>query len=144
MYSVLLAAIDGSPRSRGIFSAALQIANRFDARVHLYRAVSLPADFPAAAHMPPDLLPAFLENEACEFLATLAGDQLRVHCEPPELTTVQPWRAIIAFAAKIRADLIVIGSHGHSGWDRVLGTNASKVVDHADRNVLVVHEREQA
>ena len=104
----------------------------------------MPADFPAAAHMPPDPLPAFLENEAREFLATLARGDLRIDCEAPELTMVQPWRAIIAFAEKIRADLIVIGSHGHSGWARVLGTNASKVVDHADRNVLVVHEPQKA
>lgn len=33
---------------------------------------------------------------------------------------------------------IVIGSHGHGGIDRVLGTTAAKLVNHADRNVLVV------
>ena len=38
-------------------------------------------------------------------------------------------------------DLIVIGSHGYGAIDRVLGTTAAKVVNHADRTVLVVREK---
>lgn len=33
---------------------------------------------------------------------------------------------------------VVIGAHGYGGLDRVLGTTASRVVNHADRSVLVV------
>ena len=36
------------------------------------------------------------------------------------------------------ADLIVIGAHGYGRLDRLLGTTASKVVNHADRDILVV------
>jgi nucleotide-binding universal stress UspA family protein len=36
-------------------------------------------------------------------------------------------------------DLIVIGSHGYHGLDRVLGTTAARVSNLARRNVLVVH-----
>ena len=36
------------------------------------------------------------------------------------------------------ADLIVVGSHGYSGIDHLLGTTAARVVNHADRSVLVV------
>jgi len=32
----------------------------------------------------------------------------------------------------------VIGSHGYGGLDRLLGTTAARVVNHADRNVLIV------
>ena len=141
MYSVILAPVDGSSRSRGVLAAALEIADRFDAAVHLFRAVAVPPEFPAAGHMPPDTLPKFLEEEARRSLAELATGQVRVRIEPPDMTTAQPWRAIIAAAAKLKADLIVIGSHGYGGWDRVLGTNASKVADHAQCSVLVVHER---
>jgi nucleotide-binding universal stress UspA family protein len=35
----------------------------------------------------------------------------------------------------------VIGCHGYSGLDRVIGTTAGKVVNHADRSVFVVRER---
>ena len=35
-------------------------------------------------------------------------------------------------------DLIVIGSHGYAGIDRLLGTTAAKIVNHAATSVLVV------
>ncbi len=38
-------------------------------------------------------------------------------------------------------DLIVLGSHGYGGIDRLLGTTAAHVANRAERNVLVVHER---
>jgi nucleotide-binding universal stress UspA family protein len=144
MYSVLLAPVDGSVRSRSVLDAALEIAERFDARVHLFRSVAVPPEFPAAAHMPPDDLPKFLEEEARRSLTELAAGHARVRIEAPEMTLAQPWRSIISAAGRIHADLIVIGSHGYGGWDRVLGTNASKVADHAECSVLVVHERRLA
>jgi nucleotide-binding universal stress UspA family protein len=51
----------------------------------------------------------------------------------------QPWRLILTNAQRLGADLIVLGSHGYGGWDRVLGTTAGKVANLADRNVFVVH-----
>ena len=42
---------------------------------------------------------------------------------------------------QLDVDLIVMGSHRYHGVERVLGTVASRIVNHADRNVLVVHER---
>ena len=49
-----------------------------------------------------------------------------------------PWDGICRAAREHAVDLIVIGSHGYGGIDRLLGTTAAKVVNHADRNVLVV------
>jgi nucleotide-binding universal stress UspA family protein len=144
MYSVILAAVDGSVRSRGVLDAALALAERFDGSVHLFRSVSVPPEFPAAAHMPPDRLPEVLEKEARQALMELAAEYSRVFIEALDMTTPKPWRAILEAAGRIQADLIVIGSHGHGGWDVLLGTNASKVADHADRSVLVVHERREA
>jgi len=142
MYSIILAAVDGSDRSRGVLNAALEVAERFDAQVHLVRAVSVPPEFPAAAAAAPrDSLSDLLAKEARGLLVELAAANPRVHVEDPDLTTPQPWRAIIGAAAKVGADLIVVGSHGYGGWDHVLGTNAAKVADRAERSVLVVHER---
>jgi len=44
-------------------------------------------------------------------------------------------------ARELDADLIVIGSHGYGGIDRVLATTAARVVNHADRSVLVARPR---
>jgi nucleotide-binding universal stress UspA family protein len=40
-------------------------------------------------------------------------------------------------AKELECDLVVLGSHGYSGFDRVLGTTAAKVVNHCDCSVLV-------
>lgn len=45
---------------------------------------------------------------------------------------------IIERAEKIDADLIIMASHNPSAKDRLLGPNASRVVRHTDRSVLVV------
>ncbi|HEX6086190.1 MAG TPA: universal stress protein [Thermoanaerobaculia bacterium] len=50
-----------------------------------------------------------------------------------------PARAILETADAIDADLIVMGTHGRTGWRRVLlGSVAEKVVHHTDRRVLCI------
>jgi universal stress protein F len=51
-----------------------------------------------------------------------------------------PWQSICSTAESLKADLVVIGSHGYSGVDRLLGTTAGKVVNHAPCSVLVVRD----
>ncbi len=143
MIRKILAAVDGSDRAAGVLAGALEVAERFDAKVHLFRCVVVPQEFPAAARMPVDQLAPWLEKEATSALTALAAGKPRVTVEPLDMTAPQPWRAVLAAAARLDVDLIVVGSHGYGGWDRLLGTNASRVVDHADRSVLVVHERKQ-
>jgi nucleotide-binding universal stress UspA family protein len=55
-----------------------------------------------------------------------------------------PWQAICDAGKAADASLIVVGSHGYSGLDRLLGTTAAKVVNHADRSVLIVRQAESA
>jgi nucleotide-binding universal stress UspA family protein len=61
--------------------------------------------------------------------------------EPAMSDPPQAWRAILEAGDRLSADLIVIGSHGYGGWDRVLGTTAANVVNRSERSVLVVHDR---
>ena len=49
-----------------------------------------------------------------------------------------PWDTICREAKTLDCDLVILGSHGYSGFDRILGTTAAKVVNHCDRSVLVV------
>ena len=51
-----------------------------------------------------------------------------------------PWDTICREAKSLDCDLVVLGSHGYSGFDRILGTTAAKVVNHCDRSVLVVRQ----
>jgi nucleotide-binding universal stress UspA family protein len=144
MFSVILTAVDGSERSSGVLHTATEIARRCDGRVHLYRSVSIPQEFPAAARMPPDKLPAILVEEARLELQAIAAGYSDVVIEEPAMSDPpQAWRGILEAGYRLNADLIVIGSHGYGGWDRVLGTTAANVVNRSDRSVLVVHDRPQ-
>lgn len=50
-----------------------------------------------------------------------------------------PARAILETAEALDADLIVMGTHGRTGWRRaLLGSVAEKVVHHTDRAVLCI------
>ena len=139
MFSKILAAVDSSPRARAVVDTAAEVADKFAGEVHLFRVITLPPEFPAAARNPPDDLERTLCEQARRELTILAGDHRRIVIDPPEAGPREPWRAILDRAKVLGVGLIVIGSHGFGGWDRVLGTTAGKVADHADRPVLVVH-----
>ncbi len=142
MFSVVLAAVDGSERSAGVLRTAAEIARRCSGQVHVHRSITIPQDFPAAARMPPDNLPAILLAEARRELQTITSDYPDVVIEEPTTNgPPQPWRSILDAAERLNADLLVVGSHGYGGWDRVLGTTAANVVNRSSRSVLVVHDR---
>lgn len=50
---------------------------------------------------------------------------------------------ILDVAKKCKADLIVIGSHGHHGLSMILGSTANAVLHHADVDVLTVQYKEK-
>lgn len=68
-------------------------------------------------------------------LAANSGVQLQVRL----VENLQAARGIVALAEELAADLIVIGSHGRSGVEKlVLGSVAGKVVALSSRPVLVI------
>jgi nucleotide-binding universal stress UspA family protein len=135
----ILVGLDSSKRARSVLDAALDLAQRTGAKVRLFRAVGLPPELPATmwAMPPSQMLETFLTSSRRELEALAAT----VPAELLDGTTTQigvAWDAICAAARELNVDMIVIGSHGYGLLDRVLGTTAAKVVNHADRSVLVV------
>lgn len=56
-----------------------------------------------------------------------------------EVKLGKPWHAIVDYAKKMKCDLIVIPTHGHTGPRHLLmGSTAERVVQHAPCTVLVV------
>lgn len=143
MITRILVALDASPRAPHVLAASAEIASRFGATLTLFRALSIPPDFPPAAHVVPgDALPAFLTKEAEDSLQALVTTlPAGVIVDTPIVRVGQSWRTILLVAAELNVDLIVVGSHGYYGLDRILGTTAGKVANLAHRNVLVVHAR---
>ena len=141
----LLVALDGSTRAEAVLEAGVFQAKSAGAKLVLFRAVGIPVDWPptAMAMSPTDVL-SMLEDQARNELAEL-GRRAAVGV-PWEIRidTGSAWQAICQAARAVEAALIIIGSHGYHGLDRVLGTTAARVVNHADRSVLVVRSPEPA
>jgi nucleotide-binding universal stress UspA family protein len=140
----ILVGLDGSPRATGVLDAAVRLARATSAKLVLFRAVGLPVEVPVVAlSIAPDELAAVLEREARQALESLAGTLPADLVAGTKVALGTPWEAICAAARREEADLVVIGSHGYGGADRLLGTTAAKVVNHADRAVLVVRAPER-
>jgi universal stress protein F len=135
----IFVALDGSPRAPKVLETAAQLAELAGAKLVLYRAVSVSPDLPREALAETDTrLEDILMANARADVARLA-EHLRPELVEQIVTAFAiPWDGICRAARERDADLIVIGSHGYGGLDRILGTVAGKVVNHADRNVLVV------
>jgi universal stress protein F len=139
MMKKILVALDGSKRAPMVLDAAVRIAELSGCRLLLYRAISVSPDLPretlvASDTRLEDLLTAYARTDLSQIAEGLRPelvDQVVVAFATPGDGI---WRA----AREFDVELIVIGSHGYGGLDRFLGTVAAKVVNHADRNVLVV------
>jgi nucleotide-binding universal stress UspA family protein len=135
----ILVGLDGAPSQVRIFEEAARLAAKLGAELVLFRSVAIPAELPSRAlSSSPDQVAEILLTQAREDLQGLANrlDGTWVRGVRVDLGT--PWRAILDAAKAENADLVVIGSHGYGGLDRLLGTTAAKVVNHADRSVMVV------
>jgi universal stress protein F len=140
----ILVGLDASPRAAGVLNVAIELARRAGGKLLLFRAVGIPIEVPIEAYsMSPASLAEMLEKDAKDYLDRIAQQV------PPELllgTAVgvgTPWQSVCAAADHHNADLVVIGSHGYSGLDRVIGTTAAKIVNHAKQSVLVVRHPEK-
>jgi universal stress protein F len=140
----LLVCLDGSKTELDVLSAAVALARKTGAQLLLFRSVGMPAELPPASYsIAIEEVPAMLQRQAEAAITELAKTV------PPELyagihvAIGNPWPSIERAAAENDVDMIVVGSHGYHGLDRVLGTTAAKVVNHADRSVLVIRDSQR-
>jgi nucleotide-binding universal stress UspA family protein len=135
----ILVALDDSPRAPHVLAQAGDLAQKLGGTLTLFRAVGIPRELPREAYvMSPEDVTKLLEARARQDLTTLQGElppgvPSDIHVELGSAS-----ESICAVAARAGVDLIVIGSHGYTGLDHVLGTTAAKVVNHARTSVLVV------
>jgi nucleotide-binding universal stress UspA family protein len=138
----ILVALDESPRGPLVFHTAAELADVFGAELILFRAISVPQEFPAAgAGGARDELSPHLAKAAHEALLTFARERSDVTTRVVVRSDFSAHQAILRAADDNAVDLIVIGSHGFHGLDRVLGTTAGRVANLARHNVFVVHLR---
>lgn len=142
----ILVAVDASPCAPSVVETAIELARSSGAKILLLRAVGLPPEpLPLNGFAsPPTQVVDGMMVTAKRDLAELSR---RIPVELLEGATTQvgvAWDAICTHAREHDVDMIVIGSHDYRFIDRIVGTTAAKVVNHADRPVLVVRQKKQA
>jgi len=135
----ILVALDGSPHQQRVLDAALALASKLGARLILFHAVSLPVPIPTQAlALPPDRIGDVMAQSSRHQLEALAATVPAALIERVQVELGAPWRAVCDAAREDRVDIVVIGSHGYGGLDRLIGTTAAKIVDHSPCSVFVV------
>jgi universal stress protein A len=138
-YRKLLVAIDLSTESDRVIERAMEIADQHSERINLIHVVE-----PVAAAYPIDAYAinmTRLQEEALE----VSGEKLAGFAQRYGLSDAQQSVAVGSPAGEIRnkadelgCDLIVIGSHGTTGWKLLLGSTANKVLHGAKCDILTV------
>ena len=134
----ILVGLDGSQRADAVLGYAVSLARSTGAKLVLFRSFGIPPDMTLAWPASDQTLEVALQTQAQTYLDSCAGKVPSESLGGVRVAIGVPWQAVCKAAVDEKADLIVIGSHGYGGIDHLLGTTAAKVVNHADRPVLVV------
>ena len=142
---LLLCPVDFSEFSVRAYRHALSVAQHYRAKLVALHIVEL-WRYPSLSFVPPG--PAY--DETCQAFCEKGEQQLRElvrsntrDAPPPELLVEQGNAAdtILSVVARMRADVIVMGTHGRRGYDRMmLGSVAERVMRNAPCPVLVVNK----
>jgi nucleotide-binding universal stress UspA family protein len=134
----ILVGLDGSPNERNVLDIAVKLSSQLGGKLVLFRAVSLPIGLPSnALALPPDNIGLMLADTAKQHLDQVARTLPSDIIDRVQVEIGVPWRAVCDTAEADQCDLIVVGSHGYSGIDRLIGTTAAKIVNHAPCSVLI-------
>jgi len=141
-FTKILTAIDFSENAECAFDYALTLATQFNAELILIHVINEPVDLRGfyVPHISFEQLEREIEESAAKMMNTFCSSKLANFSHyRTEIVTGIPCDEITAAAAKNDASLIVLGTHGRTGLDRILfGSTAERVVRSASCPVLTV------
>jgi universal stress protein A len=148
-YQNLLVPIDFSELSKKTIDYATQMAAFTGARIkilHVFQIPDYPAAFYQGLYVEHEQVKIHVETPTREANVQLAlvAEQIRAKGleVQAELRLGNPYEEIVDEAKEMGADLIVIGSHGYRGLERLLlGSTAERVVQYSPCAVLVVKDK---
>jgi nucleotide-binding universal stress UspA family protein len=145
VYDTILVPTDGSEGAERAVSHALDVAAQYGATVHvLYVADTRAALEFDEAGVDGQMVVDALVNAGERAVERVAADARAAGVAVE--TAVErggPVETILDYAERVDADLLVMGTHGRSGLDRVLlGSVTESVVRRSDRPVLTVRRSE--
>ncbi|HKI31043.1 MAG TPA: universal stress protein [Gemmataceae bacterium] len=143
----ILVPTDFSKHSHNALNYAVAFADKFGAELYLLHVVQDLALFiPEAVSVAPPVAPAVEQMTAAvhEALQRIVREndlgRFTVHCDVREGT---PFYEIIQYAKESDIDLIIMGTHGHTGLVHVLlGSVTEKVVRKSPCPVLTIRDPE--
>ena len=134
MFKKILVPVDGSPTSLQAVSRAVALAKAFDGTVTAiyvidpYPFTGVGTDF------------AYGQDQYLAAATAEAHDAIRVAVDTRVVEAHAVWRGILDAARDLEADVIVMGSHGRHGIEKLLGSVAQRVLSHAHGPVMVVRD----
>lgn len=141
MFSRILVPLDGSAAAERALEYAASLAKTGNGQIILLRARSSPmtVGFAVDYPIPQEVFEA--ELKTCQDY--VLGVEKRLQAEgcrtAIELPAGEPSECILGVAEQDRCDLIVMSSHGRTGFNRfLLGSVAEKVARHACCPVMIV------
>jgi nucleotide-binding universal stress UspA family protein len=145
MYKHILVPVDGSSTSQVAVGKATELAKVFGSSVTViyvidpYPFTGVGTDF--AYGQAEYLSAATAEANAAVKAAKESFASAGVAVDTSVIESHTAWRGIVEAGASLQADLIVMGSHGRSGLEKlVLGSVAQAVLSHTKLPVLVVRD----
>jgi nucleotide-binding universal stress UspA family protein len=141
LYECILVPTDGSAASRPAIEHAVSLAEIHDAAIHAIYVINTASFASIPTEGSWEGVSEMLEREGGEALEEVA-DAAEEAGVPVECVQIDgaPSREIVRYAEKHGCDLIVMGTHGRGGIDRLLlGSVAEKVVRSSSIPVLTMH-----
>lgn len=146
-YRTILVAIDFSEHSDEAIARALDVATRYHAKLHFIHVLELP-NYPLYDDMALSGMGAMSAPWSVELDDNLKQNAQRkmqsyaqefaLDAECFEVVCGVPKHEILAKAEALEVDLIVMGRHGMSGWQALLGSTTDAVMHQSPCDVLAV------
>lgn len=141
-FKTIVVATDFSAHAEAAIDRACEIAHLCGADLHVLHVVSRVSQEPWVGYVAATWLEEDVDREKRDARTRLAGI-LANRCIVTPATVAaaagDPAAAIIAYAREHRADLVVCGTHGRHGLNRLLlGSVAERIVHDAPCSVLTV------
>jgi universal stress protein A len=140
-FSHLLAPTDFSPNSERAVDYAVQLARRLRAKLTLLHVVPEPSALDYSMEgVSVQEIQGWEEEAEKKLTEQIARARLEYkEVDSLRVSALHPRDEIVRAANDLSADLLVISTHGYTGWKHFLfGSDAEKILEHAPCPVLVV------
>ena len=144
VYSRILLAVDFTPVTDAVTQQAIELCQAFKARLSLVHVVEfMQMDLSNDLILPQDLeIDQELMKHAKQRLEELA-ESIGIDKSECFVSQGSNRREILRLAKELDTNLIVIGSHGREGIQRLLGSTANAVLHGAPCDVLAVRIKDK-